>query len=191
MKGEKENLEVAMGKYREKYELQKESLKTYKENEEVLKASLKSEMKAKEEKEMKLKKGEEKLKKKERQLEEEQAAREKAEKEVIVVTLLFFLIASISGRRLDQAVSAAASFEQFSGESLGQEGEGNPGERCRDQGFEEIARNYFQPIKGQVGVIRVGSMRNRVCHYIFHSLPKSKVSTFTLNFTCLYLRRFG
>jgi len=81
VKGEKENLEVAMGKYREKYELQKESLKTYKENEEVLKASLKSEMKAKEEKEMKLKKGEEKLKKKERQLEEEQAAREKAEKE--------------------------------------------------------------------------------------------------------------
>merc|ERR1712013_853866 len=79
VKGEKENLEVAMGKYREKYELQKESLKTYKENEEVLKASLKSEMKAKEE--MKLKKGEEKLKKKERQLEEEQAAREKAEKE--------------------------------------------------------------------------------------------------------------
>merc|ERR1719204_2038278 len=73
VKGEKENLEVAMGKYREKYELQKESLKTYKENEEVLKASLKSEMKAK--------KGEEKLKKKERQLEEEQAAREKAEKE--------------------------------------------------------------------------------------------------------------
>merc|ERR1712013_620068 len=73
VKGEKENLEVAMGKYREKYELQKESLKTYKENEEV--------MKAKEEKEMKLKKGEEKLKKKERQLEEEQAAREKAEKE--------------------------------------------------------------------------------------------------------------
>merc|ERR1712156_1095025 len=67
VKGEKENLEVAMGKYREKYEL--------------LKASLKSEMKAKEEKEMKLKKGEEKLKKKERQLEEEQAAREKAEKE--------------------------------------------------------------------------------------------------------------
>merc|ERR1719447_1994749 len=51
VKGEKENLEVAMGKYREKYELQKESLKTYKENEEVLKASLKSEMKAKEEKE--------------------------------------------------------------------------------------------------------------------------------------------
>ena len=88
MKGEKENLEVTMGKYREKYELQKESLKTYKENEEVLKASLKSEMKAKEEKEMKLKKGEEKLKKKERQLEEEQAAREKAEKEVIVVALL-------------------------------------------------------------------------------------------------------
>merc|ERR1712200_124251 len=68
VKGEKENLEVAMGKYREKYELQKESLKTDKENEEVLKASLKSEMKAKEEKEMKLKKGEEKLKKKERQL---------------------------------------------------------------------------------------------------------------------------
>merc|ERR1719367_76674 len=27
------------------------------------------------------------------------------------------------------------------------------------QGFEEIARNYFQPIKGQAGVIRVGSMR--------------------------------
>ena len=156
-----------MGKYREKYELQKESLKTYKENEEVLKASLKSEMKAKEEKEMKLKKGEEKLKKKERQLEEEQAAREKAEKEVIVVATLFFLTLSISGRRLDQAVSAAASFEQFSGESLGQKGEGNPGERCRDQGFEEIARNYFQPIKGQVGVIRVGSMRNRLCRHIF------------------------
>ena len=164
-----------MGKYREKYELQKESLKTYKENEEVLKASLKSEMKAKEEKEMKLKKGEEKLKKKERQLEEEQAAREKAEKEVIAVALLFFLTSSISGRRPDQTVSAAASFEQFSGKSLGQEGEGNPGERCGDQGLEETARNYFQPIKGQVGVIRVGSMRNRVRRYIFQSLPKRKV----------------
>ena len=109
---------------------------------------------------MKLKKGEEKLKKKERQLEEEQAAREKAEKEVIVVELLFSFTSSISGRRLDQAMSATSSLEQLTGEGLGQEGEGDPGERCGDQGLEETARNYFQPIKGQVGVIRVGSMRN-------------------------------
>merc|ERR1712013_168467 len=137
VKGEKENLEVAMGKYREKYELQKESLKTYKENEEVLKASLKSEMKAKEEKEMKLKKGEEKLKKKERQLEEEQAAREKAEKEREDLTKQCQQLQALSN---SQAKALAKK---------------------------ETARNYFQPIKGQVGVIRVGSMRNRLCRHIF------------------------
>ena len=148
MKVEKEKFEGMVTKYREKSEEQKKSLKQYEDNEKLLTAELKKEMKLKEEKEMKLKKGEEKLKKKERQLEEEQAAREKAEKEVIAVALLFFLTSSISGRRLDQAMSAASSFEQFSGESLGQEGEGNPGERCGDQGLEETARNYFQPIKG-------------------------------------------
>ena len=79
---EKEKLEKAVGKYREKSEEQKKSLKQYEDNEKLLTAELKKEMKLKEEKEMKLKKGEEKLKKKERQLEEEQAAREKAEKEV-------------------------------------------------------------------------------------------------------------
>ena len=79
---EKEKLENAVGKYREKSEEQKKSLKQYEDNEKLLTAELKKEMKLKEEKEMKVKKGEEKLKKKERQLEEEQAAREKAEKEV-------------------------------------------------------------------------------------------------------------
>ena len=82
MKGEKEKLENAVSKYREKSEEQKKCLKQYEDNEKLLTAELKKEMKLKEEKEMKLKKGEEKLKKKERQLEEEQAAREKAEKEV-------------------------------------------------------------------------------------------------------------
>ena len=82
MKVEKEELEVTVTKYREKYEEQKKSLKQFQDNEQLLTAELKKEMKLKEEKEMKLKKGEEKLKKKERQLEEEQAAREKAEKEV-------------------------------------------------------------------------------------------------------------
>ena len=82
MKVEKEELEVNVTKYREKYEEQKKSLKQFQDNEQLLTAELKKEMKLKEEKEMKLKKGEEKLKKKERQLEEEQAAREKAEKEV-------------------------------------------------------------------------------------------------------------
>merc|ERR1719234_2708753 len=62
-------------------EEQKKSLKQFQDNKNLLTAALKKEMKMKEEKEMKLKKGEEKLKKKERQLEEEQAAREKAEKE--------------------------------------------------------------------------------------------------------------
>ena len=79
---EKEKLEKAVGKYREKSEEQKKSLKQYEDNEKLLTAELKKEMKLKEEKDMKVKKGEEKLKKKERQLEEEQAAREKAEKEV-------------------------------------------------------------------------------------------------------------
>ena len=82
MRGEKEKLENAVGKYREKMEEQKKSLKQFQDNENLLTAELKKEMKLKEEKEMKLKKGEEKLKKKERLLEEEQAAREKAEKEV-------------------------------------------------------------------------------------------------------------
>ena len=82
MKVDKEELEVMVTKYREKYEEQKKSLKQFQDNEQLLTAELKKEMKLKEEKEMKLKKGEEKLKKKERQLEEEQAAREKAEKEV-------------------------------------------------------------------------------------------------------------
>ena len=82
MRGEKEKLENALCKYREKSEEQKKSLKQYEDNEKLLTAELKKEMKLKEEKEMKLKKGEEKLKKKERQLEEEQSAREKAEKEV-------------------------------------------------------------------------------------------------------------
>jgi len=81
VKVEKEKLENAVGKYREKSEEQKKSLKQYEDNEKLLTAELKKEMKLKEEKEMKVKKGEEKLKKKERQLEEEQAAREKAEKE--------------------------------------------------------------------------------------------------------------
>jgi len=81
VRGEKEKLENALGKYREKSEEQKKSLKQYEDNEKLLTAELKKEMKLKEEKEMKLKKGEEKLKKKERQLEEEQSAREKAEKE--------------------------------------------------------------------------------------------------------------
>ena len=82
MKVEKEELEAMVTKYREKSEDQKKSLKQFQDNEQLLTAELKKEMKLKEEKEMKLKKGEEKLKKKERQLEEEQAAREKAEKEV-------------------------------------------------------------------------------------------------------------
>ena len=82
MKVEKEKFEDMVTKYREKSEEQKKSLKQFQDNEQLLTAELKKEMKLKEEKEMKLKKGEEKLKKKERQLEEEQAAREKAEKEV-------------------------------------------------------------------------------------------------------------
>ena len=82
MKVEKEKFEDMVTKYREKYEEQKKSLKQFQDNEQLLTAELKKEMKLKEEKEMKLKKGEEKLKKKERQLEEEQSAREKAEKEV-------------------------------------------------------------------------------------------------------------
>ena len=90
MKGEKEKLDNAVGKYREKMEEQKKSLKQFQDNENLLTAELKKEMKMKEEKEMKLKKGEEKLKKKERQLEEEQAAREKAEKEVRSPFFFFF-----------------------------------------------------------------------------------------------------
>ena len=86
---EKEKLEKAVGKYREKSEEQKKSLKQYEDNEKLLTAELKKEMKLKEEKEMKVKKGEEKLKKKERQLEEEQAAREKAEKEVKSTTNMY------------------------------------------------------------------------------------------------------
>ena len=82
MKVEKEKFEGMVTKYREKSEEQMKSLKQFQDNEQLLTAELKKEMKLKEEKEMKLKKGEEKLKKKERQLEEEQAAREKAEKEV-------------------------------------------------------------------------------------------------------------
>merc|ERR1711971_558638 len=81
VKGEKEKLDNAVSKYREKMDVQKKSLKQFQDNENLLTAELKKEMKMKEEKEMKLKKGEEKLKKKEGQLEEEQAAREKAEKE--------------------------------------------------------------------------------------------------------------
>merc|ERR1712184_195146 len=58
MKVEKEKFEGMVTKYREKYEEQKKSLKQFQDNEQLLTAELKKEMKLKEEKEMKLKKGE-------------------------------------------------------------------------------------------------------------------------------------
>ena len=76
------------------------------------------------------------------------------------MNFVLFYIFYILGRRLEQAVSAAARFEQIPGGGLGQERKGNTGERGRNQGFEEVARNHFQPVKGQVRV-RVWSMLNK------------------------------
>ena len=77
-------------------------------------------------------------------------------------------------------MSAVASLEQIPGGGPGQEREGNTGERGRNQGFEEVARNHFQPVKGQVRV-RVWSMLNK--YFDVPHLSIINAFLFALNFS--------
>ena len=82
LEGEREQLQGAVKKYKDAVKEEKASIKVLEENQKVLTAELKKEMKLKEERDMKLKKAEEKMKKKELQLVDERSARELIDREV-------------------------------------------------------------------------------------------------------------